>query len=130
MSFVFALIALARFGLVFPLVVAEGRVSFWRSWTLTRGSTLQLIGFWIVTVILTVVIVILLTAVLLAAVAGMVSAVYAAGQAGGALGIVLLSVPAVLSFLMYLVIGIAVFIAAMSFSYRALANPEEGESQG
>lgn len=34
---------------------------------------------------------------------------------------------AVLSLLMCLVIGITVFIAAMSFSYKALANPDEEE---
>ncbi|NOT38983.1 MAG: hypothetical protein HOP13_00665 [Alphaproteobacteria bacterium] len=125
-SFVFALIALARFGLVFPLIVAEGRLSFWRSWVLTRGSTLQLIGFWVIVSILTYVLVLLLAVVLGAAVAGMVVSVYAGGQAAGALGIVLLAVPAVVSFLLYFVIGITVFIAAMSFSYRALAAPDEG----
>jgi hypothetical protein len=129
MSVVFALIALARFGLVFPLIVAEGKLAFFRSWVLTRGSTLQLIGFWIVVSILTYVIVILLVAVLAAAIAGMVASVYAAGQAGGALGIVLLAVPAVVSFLMYFVIGITVFIAAMSFSYQALAHPDQDEAE-
>ena len=127
MSVVFALIALARFGLVFPLIVAEGRLSFWRSWVLTRGSTLQLIGFWIVVTILTYVLVLLLIAVLAAAVVGMAAAISAGGQAGGALGIVLMAVPAAVSFLMYFVIGITVFIAAMSFSYRALAAPEVDE---
>lgn len=128
MSIVFALIALARFGLVFPLIVAEGRLSFLRSWSLTRGSTLQLIGFWVVVTILTYVIVILLVAVLAAAIAGMAAAIYAGGQAGAALGIVLMAVPAAVSFLMYFVIGITVFIAAMSFSYQALAHPDASES--
>ena len=129
MSFVFALIALARFGLVFPLIVAEGRLSFWRSWVLTRGSTLQLIGFWVVVSIVTYALALLLVIVLGAAVAGMFAAVYAGGQAGGALGIVLLAVPAIVSFLMYFVIGITVFIAAMSFSYRALADQNAAEPE-
>jgi hypothetical protein len=39
-----------------------------------------------------------------------------------------MAVPAAVSFLMYFVIGITVFIAAMSFSYQALAHPDASES--
>jgi hypothetical protein len=126
LGIVFALVALARFGLVFPIIVAEGRLSFWRSWVVTRGNTLQLIGFWIVTVILTYVVIILIVAVAAAAVAGIFLSTALGGQAGSALGIALLAVPAAISLAMYLVIGVTLFIAAMSFSYRALASEEQG----
>ena len=121
LSATFALVALARFGLVFPIIVAEGQLSFWRSWQLTRGNTLPLIGFWIVVVILTYVVVVLLVAVALAAMVGIFAA-FAGGQTAGALGTILLAVPAAISLVMYLVIGITMFIAAMSFSYKALAG--------
>jgi hypothetical protein len=122
LSLVFGLGALARFGLVFPIIVAEGKLSFWRSWVVTRGNVLRLILFWIVVVVLAYVLILLTVAVLGLAVAGMVAAVIAGGKEVGALGILVFSVPAAVSLMIYLVVGITLFIAAMSFSYKALAG--------
>jgi hypothetical protein len=122
----FGLISLARFGLAFPIIVAEGRLSFIRSWVLTRGNTLRLIGFWILTTILAMILILALFAVVGAAVAGMWLSISAGGQTGGALGVLVLSAPAAAAALTYLVIGLTLFIAAMSFSYKALAEGEEG----
>jgi hypothetical protein len=122
LSLVFGMMALARFGLVFPIIVAEGKLSFWRSWVVTSGNVWRLIGFWIVVVVLAYVLILLTIAVLGLAVAGMVAAVIAGGKEVGALSILVLSVPAAISLLIYLVVGITLFIAAMSFSYKALAG--------
>ena len=43
-------------------------------------------------------------------------------QTVGALGIVIFAVPAAVSLLVYIVFGITIFIAALSFCYKALAG--------
>ena len=111
------------FGLVVPIIVVEGRLSFARSWVLTRGNFWRLVGFWIIVVVLTYVLVLAMLAILALAVAGMFSGVLLGGKTVGALGILVFAVPAAVSLLVYLVVGITIFIAGMSFSYKALAGP-------
>jgi hypothetical protein len=122
LGLVFLLVAVTRFGLVFPTIVAEGRLSFARSWQLTRGNFWRLIGFWIVTGILAFLLIMLLVIVLAAAVAAMVGSVMLGGETVGALGIIVFAVPAAVSLLVYVVVGVTLFIAALSFSYKALAG--------
>lgn len=124
LSVLFGFAALARFGLVFPIIVAEERLSFVRSWVVTRGNVMRLIGFWIVTTILAYVLILAMVAVLAAAVAAMVAATFVSNEAG-ALGIVVLAVPAAVSIAVYLVVGVTLFIAAMSFSYKALTEDQD-----
>jgi len=119
----FSLIATVRFGLAFPAIVAEGRLSFARSWQLTRGNFWRLLGFWFLVYVLAVILIVVLVAVLAFAVAAMVGAVLLGGQTVGALGIIIFAVPAAVSLLVYIVFGITIFIAALSFSYKALAGP-------
>lgn len=121
---VFVLIALARFGLVFPIIVAEGRLSFARSWSVTRGNTLRLIGFWIVLTALAYVFIAVFVGVFAAAVVGMFGSVMFGGQNLGALGIVTLAVPAAVSIAVWLVVGVTLFIAGMSYSYAAITDYE------
>ncbi|MCE9521314.1 MAG: hypothetical protein K8S25_02630 [Alphaproteobacteria bacterium] len=123
LSVLFGLVALSRFGLVFPLIVAEGRLSFARSWVLTRGNFWRLIGFWISVVVLTYVLIFVMIAILGVAAAGMYGGLLLGGKTVGALGILVLAVPAAVSLIIYLVVGITIFIAAMSFTYKALADP-------
>lgn len=127
LSFMFGLVALARLGLAFPIIVAEERLSFVRSWVLTRGNTLRLIGFWTATTILACVVIFLLMAVIGVAIAGMWVSITAAGNTGGAVGVLVLSAPAVAAALTYLVVGVTLFIAAMSYSYKALSDGEGEE---
>ncbi len=124
LSVLFALVALARFGLVFPIIVAEGRLSFARSWVLTRGNFLRLVGFWIIVFVLTYVLVLIMMAILAVAVAAMLGGVLAGGKTVGALSIIVFAVPAAISLLVYLVVGITLFIAGISFTYKALAEPQ------
>lgn len=124
LAVLFGFAALARFGLVFPIIVAEERLSFVRSWVLTRGNVMRLIGFWIVTVILAYVLILAMVAVLAAAVAAMVAATFVSNEAG-AIGILVLAVPAAVSIAVYLVVGVTLFIAAMSFSYKALTEDQD-----
>lgn len=65
-----------------------------------------------------------MVAVLAAAVAAMVAATFVSNEAG-ALGIVVLAVPAAVSIAVYLVVGVTLFIAAMSFSYKALTEDQD-----
>src|SRR6185436_17261954 len=102
MSLLFALIALARFGLVFPIIVAEGRLSFWRSWVVTRGNFLRLVGFWIVVVALTYVLSLVMIAITAFAVIAMISGLMG-GQTVGAFSVLIFAVPAAVSFGVYLV---------------------------
>lgn len=125
LSLVFALIALARFGLVFPVIVAEGGISFSRSWSLTRGNTLRLIGFWILTVIAASVLLVFLVAVLRFGIGGVGLSIDIAGSVGGALALIMLASPGIAAGLTYLVIGTTLFVAAMSYSYKAIAGIEE-----
>lgn len=119
----FMLVALTRFGLVFPTIVAEGRLSFARSWELTRGNFWRLIGFWILVTVLAIILIMILVAIMAFAVAAMVGSVLLGGETVGALGILVFAVPAAVSLLVYVVVGITLFIAALSFSYKALAGP-------
>jgi hypothetical protein len=128
MSVLFGLIALARFGLVFPIIVAEGRLSFWRSWVVTRGNFLRLVGFWIVTVVLTYVLCLVMAAIAAFAVIAMVAGL-AGGQSVGAFSIVVFAVPAAVSLGIYLVVCITIFIAAMSFSYKALSGEGDAHAE-
>lgn len=129
MSVLFGLIALARFGLVFPIIVAEEKLSFWRSWVVTRGNFLRLVGFWIVVVILTYVLSVVMIAIAVFALVFMFTGL-AGGQTLGAFSILVFAVPAAVSFGIYLVVGITIFIAAMSFSYKALTEePAEAEAE-
>lgn len=118
----FALLVLTRFGLVFPIVVAEGRLSFARSWELTRGNFWRLIGFWIVTTILAVILIMIIVAIFAFAAVAMLGAVMLGGETIGAFGVILFAVPLVVTALIYIVIGVTLFIAALSFSYKALAG--------
>lgn len=127
LSVIFLLIALARFGLTFPIIVAEERMSFLRSWELTRGNTLRLIGFWILTTVLAAILIFLLIAVIGAALAGMWLSISAGGNTGGAVGVLVLAAPAAAAALTYLVVGLTLFIAAMSYSYKALSD---GDADG
>jgi len=119
----FTLIALTRFGLVFPIVVAESRLSFARSWALTRGNFWRLIGFWIVVGVLATVLIVILMSILAFAILAMIGSVMFGSEAVGALGIIVFAVPAAVSALVYVVVGVTLFIAALSFSYKALAGP-------
>lgn len=129
LGILFALTVLTRFGLVFPIIVAEGRLSFARSWELTRGNFWRLIGFWIITVILAYLLIIVLGLILAFAFAAMAGSVLLGGQTVGALGILLFAVPVAVSLLVYIVVGVTLFIAALSFSYKALAGevPKQAE---
>jgi hypothetical protein len=126
LSVLIALGALARFGLVFPIVVAEERISFWRSWMLTRGNFLRLVAFWIITTILATILLLMLVAVVGLAIGAVIGAITAGGATTGAFTLLVFAAPAAAAFLTYLVVGVTLFIAAMSFSYKALAS-EEGE---
>jgi hypothetical protein len=123
LSVLFGLVALARFGLVFPIIVAEGRLSFARSWVLTRGNFLRLVGFWIIVFVLTYVLILIMISILVVAVVAMLSGVLAGGKTVGALSILVFAVPASVSLVVYLVVGITIFIAGISFTYQALAGP-------
>ncbi len=129
LGILFALTVLTRFGLVFPIIVAEGRLSFARSWELTRGNFWRLIGFWIITVILAYLLIIVLGLILAFAFAAMAGSVLLGGQTVGALGILLFAVPVAVSLLVYIVVGVTLFIAALSFSYKALVGdvPQQTE---
>jgi len=129
LGLLFALIVLTRLGLVFPIIVAEGKLSFARSWELTRGNFWRLIGFWIVTVILAILLIMLLAFVFVFAAIAIVGAVAVGGETIGALGILLFAAPVVISAIVYLVVGVTLFIAALSFSYKALAGdvPQQTE---
>lgn len=122
LSVLVALVALARFGLVFPIVVAEERISFWRSWVLTRGNFIRLVIFWILTTILASVLLLFLVAVVGIAIGAVLGAIAAGGATTGAFTLLVFAAPAAAAFLTYLVIGVTLFIAAMSFSYKALAS--------
>lgn len=128
LSLLFGFAALARFGLVFPIVVAEDRLSFWRSWVLTRGNVMRLIGFWIVTVVLAYVLIMLVGLVGIAAVGAIVAMFIVGSNEVSALGVVVLGVPAAVSIAVYLVVGVTLFIAAMSFSYKELTEGDETEA--
>lgn len=122
LGLLFALTILTRFGLVFPIIVAEGRLSFARSWELTHGNFWRLIGFWIITVILAFVLILLVAMVFAFAMVAMLGAVALGGETLGALGILVFAAPLVISALVYIVVGVTLFIAALSFSYKALAG--------
>jgi len=47
-GFVVAAWLIARLSLLFPLAVVERRLDFRRSWTLTRGNALRIVGIWVV----------------------------------------------------------------------------------
>jgi hypothetical protein len=117
-----ALVVLVRFGLVFPLIVAEDRLSFGRSWALTRGNFWRLIVFWILVAILGTVLLLFLMSVVGLAIGGIVLALLSGSQAVGALGVLVLMVPAAIGFLVYFVVAVTIFVAALSFSYQALAG--------
>lgn len=121
----FMLVAITRFGLVFPLIVAEGRISFWRSWVLTRGNFWQLIGFWILLTILGGLLITAMIMILAIAIVAIMGAVLSGSQTVGALGVVIFIVPAAVSFLVYIVVAITLFVAGLSFSYKALAGDAE-----
>lgn len=125
LSVLIGLGALARFGLVFPIVVAEERLSFWRSWVLTRGNFLRLVVFWIVTTVLATILLLLLVAVIGLAIGAVIGAITAGGATTGAITLLVFAAPAAAAFLTYLVIGVTLFVAAMSFSYKALSTGEE-----
>ncbi|MEQ1754173.1 MAG: hypothetical protein ABL973_08560 [Micropepsaceae bacterium] len=127
LSLLFALVILARFGLTFPIIVAEGRMSFWRSWQLTRGNFIRLVWFWVLITLLAVTFILMLLAILGIAIGGMAAGILSGSQTGGALGVLVLAVPAGAAFITYLVVGVTLFIAAMSFSYKALADEESDE---
>jgi hypothetical protein len=122
LGLLFALVILTRFGLVFPIIVAEGRLSFARSWELTRGNFWRLIGFWVITVILALLLIMLVGMVFVFAMVAMLGAVALGGETMGALGILVFAAPLVISALVYIVVGVTLFIAALSFSYKALAG--------
>ncbi len=48
----------------------------------------------------------------------------ALGQTVGSLGVLVFLVPAAVAFLVCFVVAVAIFVAALSFSYKALAGPE------
>lgn len=130
LSIVLMFVVLVRFGLVFPIVVAEDRLSFGRSWRLTRGNFWRLIVFWILVAVLGLILLLLLMAIVAVAVAAIVGSVAFGGQAVGALGVLLFVVPAATAFLVYFVVAVTIFVAALSFTYRALAGSEHGEGAG
>ncbi|MBL8782436.1 MAG: glycerophosphoryl diester phosphodiesterase membrane domain-containing protein [Alphaproteobacteria bacterium] len=122
LAFLFALVVLVRFGLVFPAIVAEDKLSFARSWELTRGNFWRLIGFWLLVGILGSLLLVFLLAIVGLAVGGIVVALMSGSETVGALGLLVLVVPAALAFLVYFVVAVAIFVAALSFSYQALAG--------
>jgi membrane-anchored glycerophosphoryl diester phosphodiesterase (GDPDase) len=119
---------LVRFGLVFPTIVAESRLSFGRSWALTRGNFWRLIAFWLLVGILGSILLLFLLSIVALAVGGIVVAVMSGNETVGALGVLVLAVPAAAGFLVYFVVAVAIFVAALSFSYQALAGdtPQAG----
>ena len=129
LSILFMFVVLVRFGLVFPIIVAENRLSFGRSWVLTRGNFWRLILFWILVIILGFILLMVMMAIIVFAVAAMFGSVLLGGQTVGALGILVFIVPAAVAFLVYFVIAVAIFVAALSFSYRALAGPRAQEAE-
>jgi hypothetical protein len=130
LSLSLALIAAVRFGLVFPIIVAENRLSFWRSWVVTRGNFWRLIGFWIVVNILAGLLIALVVAIMVAVAIAMLGGVMAGGESVGALSVLILAVPAAIALAVYLVVGITIFIAGMSFTYKALAGDVEHAGGG
>lgn len=122
LAMLFALVVTTRFGLVFPAIVAEDRLSFARSWELTRGNFWRLIGFWILVTILGSILLVFLLAIVGLAVGGIVVALMSGSETVGALGVLVLVVPAAAAFLVYFVVAVAIFVAALSFSYQALAG--------
>jgi hypothetical protein len=128
LALLFALVVLVRFGLVFPTIVAENRLSFGRSWALTRGNFWRLIAFWLLVGILGSILLLFLLSIVALAVGGIVVAVMSGNETVGALGVLVLAVPAAAGFLVYFVVAVAIFVAALSFSYQALAGdtPQAG----
>jgi len=122
LAMLFALVVTVRFGLVFPAIVAEDKLSFARSWQLTRGNFWRLIGFWILVTILGSILLVFLLAIVGLAVGGIVVALMSGSETVGALGVLVLVVPAAAGFLVYFVVAVAIFVAALSFSYQALAG--------
>jgi hypothetical protein len=122
LAMLFALVVTVRFGLVFPAIVAEDRLSFARSWALTRGNFWRLIGFWILVSILGTILLLFLVSIVALAIGGIVVALMSGSETVGALGVLVLVVPAALGFLVYFVVAVAIFVAALSFSYQALAG--------
>lgn len=125
LSVLIALGALARFGLVFPIVVAEDRISFWRSWVLTRGNFLRLVGFWVMMTVFATLLLGMLATVVFIAFQAVMGAITSGGATTGAIALLVFAAPAGAAFLTYLVMGVTLFVAAMSFSYKALSS--EGE---
>jgi hypothetical protein len=68
----------------------------------------------------------MLVAVVGLAIGAVIGAITAGGATTGAFTLLVFAAPAAAAFLTYLVVGVTLFIAAMSFSYKALAS-EEGE---
>lgn len=122
LAMLFALVVTVRFGLVFPAIVAEDRLSFARSWVLTRGNFWRLIGFWLLVFILGMMLLLFLMSIVALAVGGIVVALMSGNETIGALGVLVFVVPAALGFLVYFVVAVAIFVAALSFSYAALAG--------
>lgn len=122
LALLFMLVVVVRFGLAFPIIVAEDRLSFGRSWALTRGNFWRLIGFWLLVGILGSILLVFLLAVVGLAVGGIVVALMSGNETVGALGVLILVVPAAIAFLVYFVVAVAIFVAALSFSYKALAG--------
>lgn len=125
LSVLIGLGALARFGLVFPLIVAENRISFWRSWVLTRGNFLRLVAFWILMTVFATLLLGMLATVVFLAFNAVMGAITSGGATTGALALLVFAAPAGAAFLTYLVMGVTLFVAAMSFSYKALSTDEE-----
>jgi hypothetical protein len=121
-GFLFMLVAITRFGLIFPGIVAEGHISFANSWRLTRGNFWRLIGFWILLAILGVCLMFVMAIIFGIAVGLAVASVAAGGQTVGAVGLLVFSVPAVVTGLVLLVLAIALFVAGLSFTYKALGG--------
>ncbi len=119
---------LVRLSLTFPIIVAENRASFARSWALTRGNFWRLVIFWILFAILAAILLTFLLAVTAAAVAAIVGSVVLGGQAIGALGVLVFLVPAAVAFLVYFVLAVTLFVAALSFTYQALTDYGPPES--
>jgi hypothetical protein len=122
LAMLFALVITTRFGLVFPAIVAEDRLSFARSWELTRRNFWRLIGFWFLVTLLGSILLVFLLAIVGLAVGGIVVALMSGSETVGALGVLVLVVPAAAAFLVYFVVAVAIFVAALSFSYQALAG--------
>jgi hypothetical protein len=129
LAMLFALVVTTRFGLVFPAIVAENRLSFARSWEITRGNFWRLIGFWILVTILGSMLLVFLLAIVGLAVGGAVVAIMSGSETVGALGVLVLAVPAAAAFLVYFVVAVAIFVAALSFSYQALAGHARSEAE-